>query len=254
MIKPDFFTDDDMAEVSIPARLLFIGLWCIADREGRLEDRPKRIKAQLYPYDNIKIEGLLKELSDRVFIVRFSKEHHKYIQIRTFQKHQNVHFREAKSTIPVPDLSKAQARLGLVRGKSGKGPHAMSGLPSASTSTSTSTSGSTSTSDPAANKLPQKRGAFHVFMDHYLKDVLRLQPGSGEPSHKAAVTAAYRRFGRAGKDIMAFAEGDPELAWKGLNAIADWAETRDLSWNLETIAKKFPEWRACPKEFEGVKR
>ena len=40
-------------ECSMSARLLFVGLWTIADRNGRLEDRPKRIRAELFPYDEI---------------------------------------------------------------------------------------------------------------------------------------------------------------------------------------------------------
>ena len=51
-IKPGFFLNDDLAECEPLARLLFAGLWCIADREGRLEDRPKRIKIEVLPYDN----------------------------------------------------------------------------------------------------------------------------------------------------------------------------------------------------------
>jgi hypothetical protein len=33
-------------------RLLFTGLWCLADREGRLEDRPAEIKAEIFSYDD----------------------------------------------------------------------------------------------------------------------------------------------------------------------------------------------------------
>ena len=43
-IKPGFFKNEFLAEMPCEVRLLFIGLWTLADREGRLEDRPKRIK------------------------------------------------------------------------------------------------------------------------------------------------------------------------------------------------------------------
>jgi len=39
-VKPEFFADDDVADLSLSARLLFVGLLLVADREGRLEDRP----------------------------------------------------------------------------------------------------------------------------------------------------------------------------------------------------------------------
>ena len=51
-IKPSFFTNDVLAEIDPLGRLLFIALWTMADREGRLEDRPKRIKAEALPYDD----------------------------------------------------------------------------------------------------------------------------------------------------------------------------------------------------------
>ena len=50
-LKPSFFTNDKLAELHPLGRLLFAGLWTIADREGRLEDRPKRIKTDVsLPY------------------------------------------------------------------------------------------------------------------------------------------------------------------------------------------------------------
>jgi hypothetical protein len=59
-IKPGFFLNDELAECEPLARLLFAGLWCIADREGRLEDKPKRIKVEILPYDDCDIDYLLK--------------------------------------------------------------------------------------------------------------------------------------------------------------------------------------------------
>lgn len=102
-IKPSFFTNDELANCEPIARLLFIGLWTIADREGRLEDRPKKIKAELFPYDNIDCDKLLTELQKRNFIERYqTKEGGSYIAIPKFLKHQNPHCREAESTIPAP--------------------------------------------------------------------------------------------------------------------------------------------------------
>jgi hypothetical protein len=46
-ITPGFNRNDALAECSVAARLMYPGLWCMADREGRLEDQPKRIKGEL---------------------------------------------------------------------------------------------------------------------------------------------------------------------------------------------------------------
>lgn len=53
-IKPAFFFNEQLAEVAPLGRLLFIGLWTIADREGRLEDRPRKIKAEVLAYDDLR--------------------------------------------------------------------------------------------------------------------------------------------------------------------------------------------------------
>lgn len=101
-IKPGFFLNDKLAECEPLARLLFSGLWCIADREGRLEDRPKRIKAEVLPYDNCNVDDLLNQLKDHKFILRYEVDGEKYIQIINFKKHQNPHIKEAPSIIPPP--------------------------------------------------------------------------------------------------------------------------------------------------------
>lgn len=103
-IKPGFFTNDQLAEVSALGRLLFIGLWCMADRAGRLEDRPKKIRAEVLPYDDCDPDALLSELAHRGFILRYTYNNCNYIQIVKFEKHQNPHVKEGQSTIPAPDL------------------------------------------------------------------------------------------------------------------------------------------------------
>jgi len=101
-IKPGFFRNADLVELSIEARLLFIGLWTIADREGRLEDRPKQIKMEIYPADSFDVSALLEELADTDMLDRYEVGGKKYIQIVNFTKHQNPHRDERASAIPPP--------------------------------------------------------------------------------------------------------------------------------------------------------
>ena len=101
-IKPGFFKDEDLAECSIPARLLAIGLWSMADREGRMEDRPKRIKMEVFPADSIDVEELLQELAAYKHIVRYVIEGVSYIFIPGFSTHQSPHHTEKKSLLPSP--------------------------------------------------------------------------------------------------------------------------------------------------------
>lgn len=102
-LKPGYFQNEELAECTPFARLLFAGLWCIADRAGRLEDRPKRIKAQVFPYDKLDTDALLTELVQRGFITRYEADGARYIAVLNFDKHQHPHVKEAPSTIPAPD-------------------------------------------------------------------------------------------------------------------------------------------------------
>ena len=103
-IKPTFFFSEDIAAISIEARLLFIGLWCIADKQGRLEDRPKRIKAELYPYDQVDVDALLEELNKTRLINRYTTDNNgcttDIIQVVNFSKHQRCHHTEQDSQLP----------------------------------------------------------------------------------------------------------------------------------------------------------
>jgi len=69
-LKPGFFKNEALLELPCEARLLFAGLWCMADREGRLEDRPKRIKIELFPADNFEVAPLLIALAEKGLIER----------------------------------------------------------------------------------------------------------------------------------------------------------------------------------------
>ena len=104
-IKPGFFDNEILGDLPPLTRLLFIGLWCIADREGRLEDKPRRIKKILLGYDDVDADGvdrMLQSLHDTGFIFRYTVEDKSYIQVVNFTKHQNPHIREKASEIPPP--------------------------------------------------------------------------------------------------------------------------------------------------------
>jgi hypothetical protein len=104
-IKPSFFKNEQLVELPMATRLLFIGLWTLADREGRLEDRPKRIKMEIFPGDSVDVDKALGELDAEGFIHRYEVAGELYIQILAFGKHQNPHHREPPSIIPAPPQS-----------------------------------------------------------------------------------------------------------------------------------------------------
>ncbi len=111
-IKPGMYKNEDLAECSIWARFIFPGLWMLADREGRLEDRPKRIKAELLAFDSQDVEPLLNELQARKFLVRYRNPDGSFIQISKFEKHQTPHYSEKPSVIKPPGFQESPAHEG----------------------------------------------------------------------------------------------------------------------------------------------
>lgn len=114
-LKPGFFHNADLVELPVETRLLFAGLWLLADREGRLEDRPKQIKMEIYPADAFDVDAMLSQLQDSGFIERYEVNGNRYIQVLKFNKHQNPHRAEKASTIPAPCKHSADTVLvGLI--------------------------------------------------------------------------------------------------------------------------------------------
>src|SRR6266852_6829814 len=102
MLKPGFFLNEDLAELPPLVRILYAGLWTIADRAGRLEDRPKRIKKAVLPYDKVDVDVALTKLEESHFVVRYEGNGNRYVCIPAFLKHQYPHKKEPPSTIPAP--------------------------------------------------------------------------------------------------------------------------------------------------------
>jgi hypothetical protein len=131
-IKPGFYTNEDLAECSCWARLIFPGLWMMADKNGVLENRPKRIKAQLLPFDSVEIEPLIGELEARKLVVKFEKNGASYLWIPGFMKHQSPHYSEKTIGIQPPDQQEEEqdqgaSTLGIVADDSRNDPPMING-------------------------------------------------------------------------------------------------------------------------------
>lgn len=102
MLRPGFFSSEQVLNCSMPARLLFQGLWCLADKEGRLEDRPKQIKLLILPMDRVDVDKLLSELAAAELIVRYEAAGQRCIWLPKFIENQRIHPHEATSLLPEP--------------------------------------------------------------------------------------------------------------------------------------------------------
>lgn len=103
-IKPGICDNELLGTADPLYTLLFERLWMMADREGRLEDRPLRIKAQSFPYrEGLDVEPMLAWLHQNQFILRYSSGEQRFIQVLKFSEHQSPHVKEAPSKIPAPE-------------------------------------------------------------------------------------------------------------------------------------------------------
>lgn len=126
-IKPEFFTSEDIVALSPLARLLYIALWCEADKEGRLVWKPKTFKMRYLPADDCDIQSLCSEVVDAGLVTLYGEG---YAFIPAFKAHQHINPRESDSQLPSPDASTTrQPRVGTRKprdsdaqgGREGKG-------------------------------------------------------------------------------------------------------------------------------------
>lgn len=94
-IKPDFWVDEKIVELSAFARLLFIGLWNFADDEGRMVFSEKKIKMQIFPADNLNISELFGEIRREGLVNIYLVDNQEYLEIVNFAKHQKIDKRSA---------------------------------------------------------------------------------------------------------------------------------------------------------------
>jgi len=100
-LKPGLFRCGELWDAGGPALVLFFeALWTIADREGRLCDRPTTIRADACPLLELDPDAALWTLHRAGFVIRYSVGGLRYLQIVNFSKHQEVCPDEKASQIP----------------------------------------------------------------------------------------------------------------------------------------------------------
>lgn len=105
-IKPDLFRHEGLFELEmksrLPIRLAFTALMTVADKEGRFEWRPRRIKLDVLPWDEIDMGEILISLQSQGFIQKYVANGKEYGVFPTWHRHQRVKIDEAASRIPAP--------------------------------------------------------------------------------------------------------------------------------------------------------
>ena len=94
MIVPEIWQSESFAQLSILAKLVFIGLFSNADDEGRGIANPVYIKSILFPYDDgmrvIDIEKALSEIGQFMSVTLYTHDGRKYYALDNWKKSQTI--------------------------------------------------------------------------------------------------------------------------------------------------------------------
>lgn len=191
-IKPEFFTSEDIVQLSPFARLLYIALWCEADRAGRMQWKPRTFKMRYFPADDIDIDATCKEIL-AAGLVKLYGEGLAYIP--RFDTHQHINPRETASILPDPHAPITRAaRVGHASGRDsdetvthreeGKGKE-----------------GVEDASPPAPSQLGSRLAKDWTLPTEWLAWALQEQP-TWTPEHAGKVAASFRDYwiAKPGKD------------------------------------------------------
>lgn len=104
-IHPEFFSSEDLGRISRDARLLFAGLFTLADDYGRGKAAYEALKSSVFPYDvDLTIEHvsrLLQEVCGRQMVRLYEVEGSRYYQVVEWDKYQQPKYK-AKPKVPQP--------------------------------------------------------------------------------------------------------------------------------------------------------
>lgn len=103
-VKPELFRHEALYEAEIktglPLRLAYIGLFTACDREGRFKWKPRALKLDVLPYDQIDFSRVLDALVTHGFLVKYEFEGDEFGCIPTWSQHQVINNRESISLLP----------------------------------------------------------------------------------------------------------------------------------------------------------
>lgn len=106
-LKPEFWSDEKLAKrVSRDARMLYLGLWNLADEHGRVRGSLHYLKSQVFMYDddltNDDVGRLVAELVAAERVQRYVVDDETYLHLPKLSKHQRLEPSKAESRHPKP--------------------------------------------------------------------------------------------------------------------------------------------------------
>ena len=104
-IKPSLWGDEKFSRVSVPARLLYIGLVSMADDDGRFLGSSAAIRGYVFPNDDIsdkRLRAWLDELDSIGLVVLYECGGFRYGVHLNYRKHQRISHPQP-SPLPPPE-------------------------------------------------------------------------------------------------------------------------------------------------------
>ena len=90
MIDPNIWQSEDFSKLSTLGKLVFIGLFSLADDEGRGRCNPVYLKSTLFPYEegirSTDIDKTLSEISSNMSVIFYSCDGSSYYSIKPYQR------------------------------------------------------------------------------------------------------------------------------------------------------------------------
>lgn len=106
MIDPNFWQSEDISNLSLFARMLFIGMFSNADDEGRGRANAAFLRSTIFPYDDVamqQMEEALLQIQEFTSIHFYEIENSKFYAFSNWKKWQRVD-KPQKSNIPSPPI------------------------------------------------------------------------------------------------------------------------------------------------------
>ena len=114
-VKPELFRHEALFDAELdsglPLRLAFVGLFTVADCEGRFPWKPRTLKLDVLPHDTVDFSAVLTALERAGFIQSYEANGTRYGLIPGFAKHQHINIKEKEKGSdypPPPEISPSE--------------------------------------------------------------------------------------------------------------------------------------------------
>ena len=88
-------------ELDMDERLFYIGFWNFADDSGIHPDKPKSLKAMIFPADPVDCVAIIQNLVDDSLLKRYEVDGRTYLIVAEWNKHQTIKYPTYE--YPLPD-------------------------------------------------------------------------------------------------------------------------------------------------------